>query len=68
VPAWVVGKRTLRYARRLLFRLKSATDGYIPFFRHGAEIMSCFIAACIFAPAPQHFSGGITHSLKHLSA
>ncbi len=32
VPAWVVGKRTLRYARRLLFRLKSATDGYIPFF------------------------------------
>jgi len=32
VPAWVVGKRTLRYARRLLFRLKSATDGSIPFF------------------------------------
>src|SRR6266581_3501184 len=32
VPAWVVGKRTLRYARRLLFRLKSATDGQIPFF------------------------------------
>ncbi|HLC10359.1 MAG TPA: helix-turn-helix domain-containing protein [Candidatus Bathyarchaeia archaeon] len=32
VPAWVVGKRTLRSARRLLFRLKSATDGYIPFF------------------------------------
>jgi len=32
VPAWVVGKRTLRYARRLLFRLQSATDGSIPFF------------------------------------
>jgi len=32
VPAWVVGKRTLRYARRLVFRLKSATDGSIPFF------------------------------------
>src|SRR3989475_13011262 len=32
VPAWVVGKRTLRHARRLLFRLKSATDGHIPFF------------------------------------
>jgi transposase-like protein len=31
VPAWVVGKRTLPYARCLLFRLKSATDGYIPF-------------------------------------
>jgi IS1 family transposase len=32
VPAWVVGKRTLRYAHRLLFRLKSATDGSMPFF------------------------------------
>jgi len=32
VPAWVVGKRTLPYARRLVFRLKSATDGQIPFF------------------------------------
>jgi IS1 family transposase len=32
VPAWVVGKRTLRHARRLIFRLKSATDGHIPFF------------------------------------
>jgi IS1 family transposase len=32
VPAWVVGKRTLRNARRLVFRLKSATDGHIPFF------------------------------------
>jgi IS1 family transposase len=32
VPAWVVGKRTLRHARRLIFRLKSATDGRIPFF------------------------------------
>jgi IS1 family transposase len=32
VPAWVVGKRTLRHARRLVFRLKSATDGHIPFF------------------------------------
>ena len=32
VPAWVVGKRTLAHARRLVFRLKSATDGHIPFF------------------------------------
>ena len=32
VPAWVVGKRTLTHARRLVFRLKSATDGRIPFF------------------------------------
>ncbi len=32
VPAWVVGKRTLPHARRLVFRLKSATDGHIPFF------------------------------------
>jgi len=28
VPAWVVGKRTLPNARQLVFRLKSATDGY----------------------------------------
>ena len=32
VPAWVVGKRTLANARQLVFRLKSATDGHIPFF------------------------------------
>ena len=32
VPAWLVGKRTLRDARKLVFRLKSATDGHIPFF------------------------------------
>ena len=32
VPAWVVGKRTLANARKLIFRLKSATDGHIPFF------------------------------------
>lgn len=32
VPAWVVGKRTLGHARKLVFRLKSATDGHIPFF------------------------------------
>ena len=32
VPVWLVGKRTLRDARRLIFRLKSATDGHIPFF------------------------------------
>lgn len=32
VPAWVVGKRTLSHARRLVFRLKSASDGQIPFF------------------------------------
>jgi hypothetical protein len=32
VPAWVVGKRTSPHARRLVFRLKSATDGQIPFF------------------------------------
>jgi IS1 family transposase len=32
VPAWVVGKRTLSNARKLVFRLKSASDGQIPFF------------------------------------
>jgi IS1 family transposase len=32
VPAWLVGKRTLPNARKLVFWLKSATDGYIPFF------------------------------------
>jgi len=36
VPAWVVGKRTLHHARRLLFRLKSATDGHIPCFTSDA--------------------------------
>lgn len=32
VPAGLVGKRTLRDARKLVFRLKSATAGHIPFF------------------------------------
>ena len=32
VPAWVIGKRTLPHARRLVFRLKSAMDGQLPFF------------------------------------
>ena len=32
VPAWVVGERKLPDARKLIFRLKSATDGHIPFF------------------------------------
>jgi hypothetical protein len=32
VPAWLVGKRTLRDARKLIFRLKSATDRHIAFF------------------------------------
>jgi IS1 family transposase len=32
VPAWVVGKRTLSNARKLVFRLKSASNGQIPFF------------------------------------
>lgn len=32
VPAWVVGKRTTQDARRLVFRLKSTTDGHIPLF------------------------------------
>ena len=32
VPVWVVGKRTLPHARRLVFRLKSASDRQIPFF------------------------------------
>jgi len=31
VPAWVVGKRPLRHARRLIVRLKSAIDGHSPF-------------------------------------
>ena len=36
VPAWVVGKRPWRQARRLLFRLQSATDGPIPFLTRDA--------------------------------
>ena len=36
VPAWVVGKRTLRSARQLVSQLKSATDGHIPFFTSDA--------------------------------
>ncbi len=32
MPAWLVGKRTLRDARKLIFRLKSATNRHIPFF------------------------------------
>ena len=36
VPAWVVGKRSLRAARRLVFRLQSATDGHLPFFTSDA--------------------------------
>ena len=36
VPAWVVGKRTLRHARRLLFQLQSATEGHSPFFTSDA--------------------------------
>jgi hypothetical protein len=31
-----VGKRTLRDARRLVLRLQTATDGYIPFFTSDA--------------------------------
>jgi len=37
-------------------------------FRHGAEIISRFISACIMASAPEHFSGRITHCLKHVAA
>lgn len=36
VPAWGVGKRTVAHARRLVFRLKSATAGQIPFFTRDA--------------------------------
>ena len=36
VPAWVVGQRTLCHARRLVFQLKSATDGHMPFFTSDA--------------------------------
>jgi len=36
--------------------------------RHGAEIISRFISACIMASAPEHFSGRITHCLKHVAA
>ena len=36
VPAWVVGKRTLRDARRLVLRLQAATDGHVPFFTSDA--------------------------------
>jgi hypothetical protein len=55
----------LKDITRLSYQVAQRRD---PYLRHGAEIMSCFIAACILAPAPQHFSGRITHSLKHLSA
>jgi hypothetical protein len=36
VPAWVVGKRTLRDARRLVLRLQAATDGHMPVFTSDA--------------------------------
>jgi transposase len=36
--------------------------------RHGAEIISRFISACIIASVPEHFSGRITHCLKHVAA
>jgi transposase-like protein/IS1 family transposase len=36
VPAWVVGKRTLRDARRLVVQLQATTDGHIPFFTSDA--------------------------------
>ena len=32
VPAWVAGKRTRQESVRLIQRLQSSTDGYIPFF------------------------------------
>jgi IS1 family transposase len=32
VPAWVVGKRTTGNAKMLIKRLRSTTDGHIPFF------------------------------------
>ena len=32
VPAWVAGKRTWQESVRLIQRLQSSTDGYIPFF------------------------------------
>lgn len=32
VPAWVAGKRTLQESQRLIERLKTSTDGHIPFF------------------------------------
>jgi len=36
VLAWVVGKRTINYARQLVSQLQSATDGHIPFFTSDA--------------------------------
>ncbi len=36
VPAWNVGKRTVRDARQLVLRLQAATDGSIPFFTSDA--------------------------------
>ena len=44
VPTWVVDKRTWRHARRLVFQLKAATDGHIPFctsdaLPHAAEAL-----------------------------
>ena len=37
VLAWVVGKRPLPHARRLLVRLQSATDEHIPFLTRDAR-------------------------------
>ena len=60
VPAWVVGKRTLANARKLVFRLKSATDGHIPFFTSG-ELphlpMRCW----------RRMGSGIPHHVKELA-
>lgn len=61
VPAWVVGKRTLRHARRLVFRLKSATDGHIPFFTsdelpHYADALLDVYG--VWVPPPRHGQRG----------
>ena len=36
VPAWAVGKRTLRDVRRLVLQLQATTDGHMPCFTSDA--------------------------------
>ena len=61
VPAWHVGERTLRDARKLIFRLKSATDEHIPFFT--SDDLPHYAAALLevygeLQTPPQHGSRG----------
>jgi hypothetical protein len=71
VPAWVVGKRTLLHARRLLFRLKSATDGHIPFFTSDGRVLNCGGILVLLGPEnmmhkwPTTWSPGVWGTSRH---